>query len=222
MSTFRNMVKPPVTNGLILWWRFNELSGTILQDSSGYGNIGTLTNGATWVKGPFYGNALNLNGSNQNITTNFNISNKLSNNFTINIWVNVLNNQSSGTGAFLWSASVSGGTRFYLAIPDSTALTSSKIGLSSWNPIEANTINLNTWNMWTIILSGANGYFYLNGALKDSQTGITVSLPNTTLSVGQQAAGSEVGFFNGNINNFRIYNRALSTSEISTLYHAGE
>jgi len=34
--------------GLVGWWSFNEGSGTVAGDSSGYGNNGTIY-GATWV-----------------------------------------------------------------------------------------------------------------------------------------------------------------------------
>ena len=39
----------PVTNGLILWLRLDEMGGNIARDLSGYGNHGTIY-GATWTR----------------------------------------------------------------------------------------------------------------------------------------------------------------------------
>ena len=48
--------------GLVGWWRFDEGSGTIASDSSGYGNDGTLGGNATWDEG-LYGGSLYVDGS---------------------------------------------------------------------------------------------------------------------------------------------------------------
>jgi YD repeat-containing protein len=37
-----------VTNGLRAWWKFNEGTGTSAAESSGNGNTGTRTGGASW------------------------------------------------------------------------------------------------------------------------------------------------------------------------------
>ncbi|HUV63238.1 MAG TPA: hypothetical protein VMW24_05025, partial [Sedimentisphaerales bacterium] len=36
---------------LVGHWKFDEASGTVANDSSGYGNNGTLQNGPIWVPG---------------------------------------------------------------------------------------------------------------------------------------------------------------------------
>jgi hypothetical protein len=46
---------------LVGQWHMDEGSGTVVADSSGNGNNGTILGGATWVPGPF-GSALSFNG----------------------------------------------------------------------------------------------------------------------------------------------------------------
>jgi len=50
-----------INSTLVLGFRFYEDSGIIVHDSSGYENDGTLEGGASWVKGK-YGNALEFDG----------------------------------------------------------------------------------------------------------------------------------------------------------------
>ena len=49
---------------LIGWWRFDEKGGDIIYDSSGYGNDGTILNGADFQTG-LHSNALSLDGYDQ-------------------------------------------------------------------------------------------------------------------------------------------------------------
>ena len=43
---------------------------------------------------------------------------------------------------------------------------------------------------------------------------------NNPLAIGKNPAGSD-RYYNGNIDDIRIYNRALSEDEIQALYHEG-
>ena len=64
-------VNGSLTEGLVGWWKFNEVDGNISYDSSGNGNDGNLTNGPTWVDGKI-GGALSFDGiDDYMITPNF-------------------------------------------------------------------------------------------------------------------------------------------------------
>ena len=45
----------PGIPGMIGWWRLNEGSGTIAYDSSGHGHTGTLVNSPSWITSPTHG-----------------------------------------------------------------------------------------------------------------------------------------------------------------------
>jgi len=64
-------VNGSLTEGLVGWWKFDELDGNISYDSSGNGNDGNLTNGPTWTDGKI-GGALSFDGIDDHmITPNF-------------------------------------------------------------------------------------------------------------------------------------------------------
>ena len=60
--------QPTSRTGLVGEWGFNEGAGSVVSDSSGQGNTGTL-GGATWAGG-FYGGGLLFNGVNSWVTVN--------------------------------------------------------------------------------------------------------------------------------------------------------
>src|SRR5271168_792732 len=55
------------TSGLVAAFSFNEGSGTTVNDSSGNGNTGTISN-ATWTTAGKYGGALSFNGKTSRVT----------------------------------------------------------------------------------------------------------------------------------------------------------
>lgn len=69
---------------LVAYWPFDENSGNIANDSSGYGNQGAVS-GATWVPGKC-GNALSFNGSGYVLVPNSSSINL--NVYTVSLWIN--------------------------------------------------------------------------------------------------------------------------------------
>jgi hypothetical protein len=68
-----NNPESPVTNGLVLWLKMDEGSGTIVHDYSGNGNNGTIY-GATWVSSVGSAPAaINVNVTASQVTFNMNI-----------------------------------------------------------------------------------------------------------------------------------------------------
>lgn len=51
------------TSDMLLWYKFDETSGTTAVDSSGRGNDGVLQGGASWAKGKILG-SVKLDGVN--------------------------------------------------------------------------------------------------------------------------------------------------------------
>ncbi len=77
-----------------------------------------------------------------------------------------------------------------------------------------------TWYHLAVVVSGNTGTLYVNGAAVATNTGMTVhpaSLGSTTLNYLGKSQFSSDPAFKGTIDDFRIYNRALSAAEISAL-----
>jgi hypothetical protein len=89
------------------------------------------------------------------------------------------------------------------------------------------TAPVSKWYHWVVTMDAASSVFYLNGQAIRSRTGITTtSTANTRLSlaVGCSVNGevpytdANMGYLNGNLDDVRIYRRALSASEVQQLY----
>lgn len=82
----------------------------------------------------------------------------------------------------------------------------------------------NNWYHWTVVFTNATtATFYLNGSPKipngmssATQTIGTLSVSNSTFYVGR-GSNTDAGY-TGQIDEFRIYNYALTSSEVSDLY----
>jgi len=90
--------------------------------------------------------------------------------------------------------------------------------------MDSHTLNNNEWQYVTAVHSGTDVNFYINGNLQASSVSVgsmtDVSTPNNDrLRIGvYYNGGSPQRNFNGQIDKVMIFNRALSTGEIQTMY----
>ncbi len=83
-------------------------------------------------------------------------------------------------------------------------------------------LNTNIWYHFAATFVSGNSKIYLNGALNNSSTWGITTLPLASariLRIGENQPGGDE-YFNGIIDEVRIYNRALSDQEIKALYEA--
>ena len=92
------------------WWKLDEISGTIAEDSSGFGNHGTLLGDVAWVAGRL-GGAWQADGNGDHIEVPDNPSLNISDAVTVSAWVNVASSgnreliEKGGTGGQAWGNS---------------------------------------------------------------------------------------------------------------------
>jgi hypothetical protein len=213
------------TNGLVGWWPFNGNA----DDESGNGNNGTV-NGATLSTDRF-GNtnrAYYYNGTGDFIEVpNSNTIDVTGNQITIACWINFNNNLNDSFWKGISKGGWDNGVGYELVFRNNlsndggfVSLTSASggIGHSPFNSYQ---------NQWTFLLAsfdGINGRIYINGSLVQSSPqgpGISefISSSNFPLYFGRrEPANSLAGFLNGKLDDIGIWNRALTQSEITTLY----
>lgn len=206
--------------GLLARWTFdgadiNWSTGRV-NDASGNNKVAFLINVATStsVQAGKYGQSLRFNGTNARIITQYVAS--VASDFTISFWEKPAD---IANARFMYDAINSGANRFYMQHLSASSGGQVQFGLSSWNPIFNNAATLNTWSYYTVTLSGTTGRVYRNGVLLGSQSGITLSAPNASLRLGSDENPSS--FLSGNLDDFRVYGRALSAAEITQLYQLG-
>ncbi len=198
--------------GLVAAYSFDEGSGGLVNDASGNGHLGTIS-GATWTTGHF-GGALSFNGTNASVDLG-GLGTFYQSGFTLEAWVQkqtaskndvaVLGSwTSSGAGPMLWVDHVA--TRYQLTLGNN--------GLSGYldsghNPIAGQ------WQHLAATFDGTTARFYIDGVLVASRA---VSLPvgsSNTWRIGAYGA-SPTGFFDGLIDNVRVYDHALTVGQIDT------
>jgi hypothetical protein len=85
---------------------------------------------------------------------------------------------------------------------------------------DTTTLPLNTWSLVTVTLSGTTGTLYVNGQPVATNTNMTLnpsSLGDTNQNwIGRSQFGADP-YLNGTVDDFNIYDRALSASEVATL-----
>ena len=78
-------------------------------------------------------------------------------------------------------------------------------------------LTLNSWSHCLLVLNNGEARIYLNGVLKYTQANVNPTSQNhDNVLLGRSVGGGNV--FNGALDDIRIYNRALSPSEVQQLY----
>src|SRR5262249_48260304 len=199
---------------LVAYWKFDEISGTSASDSSGNGNSGTLVNGPVWTAGRI-GNALYFDGINDSVTVPDSNSLDLSSSFTLSAWVNPASTFTDFRSilvknySYYLYASVAG----YCG--DGTPLGGFS-GATNTTVCQPSPLPINTWTHLAVTYNGSTLTFYRNGVAGATSTVSGTLSPTTgTLQIG----GSQFGeYFKGLIDEVRIYNRALTETEIQATY----
>ena len=213
------------TTGLIGYWPFNgkDIVGDVVYDRSGKGNNGTMVNGPTKVVGKL-GQALKFDASrgleSAYVTVPNSSSITSSSSMTVSFWTKPSVGYGTptsnpglvakkGSWGGLWVSSVSGGVwgRFFQSDSTVRELSLFIIPIERWSFISA-----------TADSSSGTIKLYINGILKQSLSyDGTLRSSTDALLIARQGTEN----FAGSLDDVRIYNRALSASEITKLYSSG-
>jgi hypothetical protein len=203
IATFTD-VTPPPTAGLVGAWGFNEGTGTTLGDSSGNGRTGTIT-GATWTTGRF-GQALNFTGSALVDLGDLDLTGP----FTVMAWMQTRSLYTGTCGSLVMKARDYG---FELCSGQLAAKIASGTAWSAAVTQPLTSADLNVWKHVALTYDGTTLRFYLGGVLINTAAGAHTT-NNNPLLLGRWTPDSE--YWNGLIDEMRIYNRALTQAEVQT------
>ena len=219
--------------GLVGWWKLDDGSSgtapTTAADSSGNGNNGTTQGSPTWTSSGKIGNALTFNGSNQYISVPYASSLNISGSWSVSSWVKLASTPGSGNVAKIIGRDDSSANANYYIAADNNALCTSglawKVGFddsggTGHDVCYYTTITTGTWYFIAGTWDGTTLTLYVNGV--SAATGTPGAVP-TTNNGGDLELGNEFSntfYLNGTIDDARVYNRALSASEVWDLYLA--
>ncbi|HEY2267016.1 MAG TPA: arabinofuranosidase catalytic domain-containing protein, partial [Streptosporangiaceae bacterium] len=166
------------------------------------------------------GNAVKLSGNGDYVQLPDGIVSGL-HDFTVSAWVNPSQNTAwsrifdfgTGTNEYMFLTLSAGGGPLRFAITTS--------GNGAEQQINApGTLPLNTWSNVAITLSGTTGTLYINGtpvATNNNMTLNPASLGDTNQNWIGRSQFSADPYLDGTVDDFNIYNRALSASEVAAL-----
>ena len=216
-----------VDPALVGWWKFDGN----LTDASGNGNHGTVGAGSAAYAAGVYGQAWD-NDETRYVNCGNSTSLQITGSITMSAWIRPTEYPSVAQNGILSKFFNTGNQRAYaLAILQTGELRSniSENGFVTANTDQTSnaTIALNKWSHVAATLDVSTGVrrLYINGDLDISTTTGQTQIHNSTeqLRIGilSIAGLPEDRRFLGQIDNAMIYNRALSASEIKTLYALG-
>jgi hypothetical protein len=222
----RSFVDGPDPQAPVAYWQFNDNGGSVLSDSSGSGHNGQLMNmdTASWTRGKQCG-GLAFDGTNDyvKITGYKGITGTASR--TCSAWI-----KTSGSAANMvimdWGAAVSG-QKWLFGI-----FATGQLALYTWTPyIQTNiTVTDNQWHHVAAVLvdDGTPNVneikLYVDGLLQavtvSSAQAINTAIASDVLLGACDNAGAKGFYFNGLMDEVRIYDRSVTAAEIQAIYRA--
>jgi RHS repeat-associated protein len=216
------------TSGLVAHWALDEGAGAIAADSSGNGNTGTLQNGPVWAAGKVGTSALDFDGADDRLTT-ANPS-TVSDNFTIAFWADpdvaheidpemtYSTYGGSGQRYAWWPMWRPGGDAGAGVSVGTNGVSAYEHGPNFAAPMLVHQGQVSGWTHVAVVYESKRPKLYINGALV--RTGLQ-SPRDAVRAVAQDVGGNVYGYYDGSMDDVRLYNRALSAGEVSQLAAAG-
>lgn len=223
------------------WWRFDECTGTTANDATGRGNNGTITidgsgsntsvgtcsSGTTtesWNNGTNgkFGASLDFDGNDDRVSITSAAPLQIGDqDMSISAWIYP---DSFGSYKTLYDKGTSGTAREYSFFINSTTDGWIAFGHDGTSGV-ATTFDIpfttGEWQHVAIIRSGSTVNIYRNGELTETVTQSATTTNTTALSIGYNTSGSASNW-DGKIDDFRVYNYALSASQVRQVMVGGE
>ncbi len=213
----------PLNSGLAAFWVFNENGGDKVNDLSGNANTGTLTNMAFpstttsgWNPGRL-GPAIAFDSVNDYIDYGSNISLDVAgSDHTIETWIK----WTESTGNVRTIVNHGAFTSKFILTTGAWSAGQDKVGygwaesgvVTTWYYNAGSGLNDGQWHHVVATKLGSSVMIYVDGVSRSYSTSTAWANGNNRIGVGYYAN------FNGTIDEVRIYNRALTQTEIQKLY----
>ncbi|MEL0005429.1 MAG: LamG domain-containing protein, partial [Opitutales bacterium] len=213
---------------LRLYWPMDETSGFVLEDSVGLAHA-NLAGKYNRVAGKI-GKAIEFDGLSgyawtEPVATQLGITGKNSRSVSFWVWLNAYQ-PSPKAGAYGYGhlSAFDGTDRFWgmesLAQSNFTAFDSTHY---SWSFSISHDVELrNTWNHFTHTFDGSNVSVFLNGQLAGTENRSSINTGDIEPLVIGRSSTDYNSFMSGKIDDFRVYDVALSPLEISKIHTAND
>jgi len=200
----------------VLWLQFDEASGDTVYDQSGNNNNGTIY-GATFIDSPF-NKALSFDGVDDCIEIPHSETIRLIRHFTISVWIK----PKMAEIETIIAKGIGANTNYYMGLMQDTEMyvvfyvCDARGYIHGLIPSNMS-VECDKWHHVVGVYDGSKFQVFVNGVGSDVAYWSGKIKDNTlSLLIGVQTGDD---WFNGIIDEVRIYNRALSELEILQIYH---
>lgn len=203
--------------GLALYYPFEEGAATRTYDGSANALTATLSN-VTWTTGKL-GGALTLNGTNAQTTTTYAAAENMTGDYTLELWLKP-GATSQTTNAKLVGKH-NGTTINYLLSFDGSSHVQFIMDCGTRTTTTSTTVFSNTslWYHVAAVHSGTTMLLYVNGAQEAQASCSGAAQTNLApFEIGNTVASP--GFFNGSVDEVKLFSRAFSGNDIAAGYNA--
>jgi hypothetical protein len=202
----------------ILHYKFDETSGDVVNDSSGNARTGSAIGTHTWVAGRV-GNALAFDGTSAFVVLPVGIISTL-NEMTIATWVEV-----DATRTWQRIVDFGNNTTVYIFLTPNSNTNKIQLAITkNSNPGQqllngTTVLPLSMWKHVAVVMDGQKASLYVDGSLESTST-VTMR-PSDLGTTGANWLGrsqyAQDPYFKGSLDDFRIYDRALTAEQISAI-----
>jgi hypothetical protein len=226
-SVSQNQGVGRLDSGLVGYWKLDDNTGTTATDSSTNANNGTLTNGPTWGTGKI-GSDVVFDGTDDYITIPDSDALDVtdSTNFTLSGWFNRNTFATDDTIIAKSNGQAGSDTGYNVYIDDATDKLTvvANDGTDQYKKESVSTFTATGWHHFALSWddnSSANTKLFIDGVSETTTNTGTFANVNSLANALTFRLGAESDNgnpFDGQIDEARVYNRALSDDEVSQLY----
>ncbi len=208
--TFSSMA----TTGPIGWWKLDEGNGSTAEDSSGNGHNGTLSGGITWSNAGALSNAVQFATLTNRVTVTAWPGVNLTNSMSLSVWIKLeqtWTGPNGDDGIFFNDWYYSG---WSLSYNNNRKVLFQMTGANGNSVAGASSIPTNLWTHIVATFDGTTARLYVDGLLDGTANWNGARVGSTNVV--------RLGQFPCKMDDARVYDRALSESEVLRLFFAAD
>lgn len=215
------------TDNLVAQWKLDETTGTTATDSVGSNNGAYNGFDATSTVAGIDGTAQYFDGTNDKISIADNSDFTFTSDFTLSAWIKHSGaaEASNGDGWRVISQQTTGANHFMMRVNDSSGGTNGTVGVSFYSGsvygVNSTTnVKDGQWHHIVGVRQGSDLHIYIDGVLDNTTSSVSTGTIDVsgTVNIGNKP-GNDEEKFSGAIDDVRVYQKALTSDEISDMYN---